>query len=723
MSNIVQLSDVDGIPRYYDFGTRNSSFLLTAKELKELGRKNWYFMLEVKHPEFGIFDLDPYSPNLTREQIGRILIECKDNPWYYLREVINVPIRGGSKTSLYLHRAGCAAAWCFMHSFDFELVQPRQTYKTTMLTAIMSYMVLFVYQNIDIMYMHKTETRCADNVRLLRDYIMALPKYLNPWGKMKHPPGAQSLRYEEHHVSVAVVSAARRETDASDKSRGYSLFTGFFDECEFVPFMKAVLDGAGPTIAQARITAKNQGLPSCMMYASTPGDLETQEGKDWQGIIDELPVFDESYYDMTTAELEDLKRVTPKEGDAPNRKPISMFYIEFNYIQLRKDADWLRTQYFEAVKNQSIGEYRRGVLLQRFRGEGGSFFQQADLDYIAQHIHEPDYCIKLMDKYDLFVYKHNISYPDLTSRTPYFDMNVPYLIGIDCATGKNGDNTTFCIVHPYTLEVVGELLSPLMGGLDLMRCVTILAKMIPRALFCLEANMTGVDIIDFVQESPHLMNRFYHDPRAAELTKNVTNPQDVKGGMVRRAEAKKYYGTNVTGPVRKTMFNILRETVHDYKHLINTKYLVKDIMNLVDVKGKMQAMAGEHDDMVMAYLHTLYVLKYGFDLGRFGINKNLCTYTKTTDILQEYHESLQEDIIDNRPMDNSLMSTSYESQMYHDIIDANYNGYDRDDNRDVYGYTRNDYLKNSQLPTSDVVKATREGLSMLMDVNSMFLDY
>ena len=689
MSNIIQLPDADGIPRYYDFGTRNSSFLLTAKELKELGIKHWYFMLEVKHPEFDIFDLDPYSAALSREHVGRILIECKDNPWYYLREVIKIPIRGGSKTNLYLHRAGCAAIWCFMHSFDFQLVQPRQTYKTTVLTAIMSYMVLFVYQNIDIMYMHKTEKRCSENVGILRDYIMALPKYLNPWSKMKHPPGTQSLRYEKHNVSVAVVSAARRETDATDKSRGYSLFTSFIDECEFIPYMKAVLDGAGPTIAQARITAKNEGLPSCMMFASTPGDLETQEGRDWQSIIDGLPVFDESLYDKTTAELEDMKRVTPKPNDPPDRKPTTMLYIEFNYIQLRKDADWLRMQYFEAVKNQSIGEYRRGVLLQRFRGEGGSFFQQADLDYIQQHIREPDYCIKLMDKYELFVYKHQIAYPDLTSRTPYFDMNVPYLIGMDCATGKNGDNTTFCIVHPYTLEVVGELLSPVMGGLDLMRCVTILAKMIPRALFCLESNMTGVDVIDFVQESPHLENRFYHDPRAAELTKNVTNPHDVKGGI----------------------------------HLIYTKYLVQDIANLVDVKGKMQAASGAHDDLVMAYLHTLYVLKYGFDLGRFGINKNLCTYSKTADILEQYHQSVNESVVDNRPMESSLLSSSYEAQMYHDIIDANYNGYDREDNRDVYGYTRNDYLKNSQLPTADVVKATREGLSMLMDVNSMFLDY
>ena len=37
MSKIVRIGD-----KYYDFETKNESFLLTAKELKTLGIKNWY---------------------------------------------------------------------------------------------------------------------------------------------------------------------------------------------------------------------------------------------------------------------------------------------------------------------------------------------------------------------------------------------------------------------------------------------------------------------------------------------------------------------------------------------------------------------------------------------------------------------------------------------------------------------------------------------------------
>lgn len=119
------IRDSKGVPHYYDFGTKNESFLLTAQELKTLGIKHWYFMLEVKYPYTNVQEIDPYNPNISAEDIARVLAECKANPWYYFREVIRIPIRGAGTVPLYLHRAGCAAIWSFMHSFDFELVQPR----------------------------------------------------------------------------------------------------------------------------------------------------------------------------------------------------------------------------------------------------------------------------------------------------------------------------------------------------------------------------------------------------------------------------------------------------------------------------------------------------------------------------------------------------------------------------------------------------------------------
>lgn len=119
MSNIVKIG-----AHYYDFGTRNKSFLQTCKELKILGIKNWYFPLQVKFPQLGVQDLDPQSPDLTPEEIGKITIECKQNPWFFFREVAVVPVRGVGNQPPILHRGALALLWCFMNSIDAMLCLP-----------------------------------------------------------------------------------------------------------------------------------------------------------------------------------------------------------------------------------------------------------------------------------------------------------------------------------------------------------------------------------------------------------------------------------------------------------------------------------------------------------------------------------------------------------------------------------------------------------------------
>ena len=717
MSNVRRIGN-----KFYDFGTKNESFLLTAQELKTLGIKNWYFMLEVKHPELGVQDINPYDDKISATDIGKVLGECKHNPWYFFREVARIPVRGAHTVPLYLHRAGCAAIWSFMHSFDFELVQPRQTYKTTVLTSIMSYMFLFEYQNVDIPYIHKTEKRCRDNVGLLRDYITALPKYMNPWANMKHLPGLESLRYEKHHCAITVVSAAKNESAAEDKSRGLSLFAGLFDECEFVPFMKAFIDGANPTIVQARITARNMGIRSCIMYASTPGNLETQDGIDFQKIIDNLPVFDEKLYDKSDEELLRMQLVPTEDEEDQDRVPISMFYIEFNYKQLRKDEAWLKEQYYEAIKKGTINEYRRGVLLQRYRGDEGVLFEQADIDYISKHTREPDHTIVIQNVFRFYVYDHQINNPSLTSPTPYYDTRIPYMIGIDPASGKNGDNTAIIVVHPYTFQVVGELVSPLLSPMGLMKVIVELAKLIPSGIFIIETNSLGTAIVDFVQES-NLEHRFYHDPKLDASKNAITKNETAEMTVLRKSKEKGYIGTYLTTQIREKMFTLLKTHVHDYRTLMTTKYLSFDIMNLVRGKnGKIEAAAGCHDDLVMAYNHVLYIFYFGYKLERFGIYKELCTFKNAKQIVNDYDRELSEEQINNIvPYKNP---DAFENRLLEEMLSSDpTHSFTQSGGVDQYGYKKNDYNREFVLQQERAKQqqeaVTIADLSFYADVNQL----
>ncbi|MBR5296615.1 MAG: hypothetical protein IKU29_01950 [Parabacteroides sp.] len=710
MSKIVRINN-----RYYDFGTTNESFLQTAAELKTLGIKNWYFMLEVKYPQIGVQDIDPYDPNISKENQGKIHIESKANIWFWLREVARVPAQGAPQPfRVGLTRASCAATWCYSHNIDFMLCQPRQTWKTTIVLLLITYAFIYELKNVSIPFMHLKESDTLRNAEMLRDYITTLPPYMNPWYGKKQLPGLKSLKYEEHGTSIKILSSADSEVKAKDKMRGMTLFVGMIDEWEYLNYISNVIAGAAPAMKSGRDIAAKTGGRACMMLLSTPGDLETQTGKEAQHMIDQTPPFSEQFYDFTEEEIKAHFDGVGHKNDDGTFEQITMLYIEFNYKQLRKDEAWRQYQYKEAAKTNKLAEYRRGVLLERFRGGDAVLFDQKDIDYIKENVKQWSYDIFLRKKFHLYCYKHEIKTFDLTSSTPYFDINIPYLIGVDVAAGGNGDNTAICVVHPYTLEVVAELQSPYIGLIDLMRIITDLAKIIPKGVFCVETNSVGKAIVDFVQETG-LEHRFYYDPKM-DFAKNAIEVKDPLEEAKVKAKKKQYIGTYVTGAVRNNMMDLLKRHVKDYKNLLCSKMLATDILNLVKGKnGKIQAADGEHDDMVMAYLHTLYVLYYGREISRFGIDKDKCSYERVNEVIQEYEEAVVEETINNmKPYDHPTM---YEEQLLHDLTNPGFRGVDE------YGYSYDKYShtnnRNGLSHNEDYSDFTAEDYAFYTSVNSM----
>lgn len=705
--------------KFYDFGCKNESFLLTAKELKALGIKNWMMCLEIKYPQLGVQDLDPWDENLSAEDIGKIIIESRDNIWYYFRCVLKIPAKGAPKPyDPLLTRASHAAIWCYDHSIDFLLDQPRQTHKTTFITGIMTHAFLFDLHNVDIPYLHIKDSRAGDNATMLRDYITdGLPSYMNPWKNDKRPPGVKSIRYEKRKNTVKIISSAESEDKARDKLRGLTLYTAFFDEYEYMPYIASILSGAKPAMHSARENARASGGKCCIMYASTPGNLDTTTGKEAQRIIDKTPRFSEKFYDLTNEELHDLFAGNFDPND-PESKPLTIVYIFFNWKQLRKTERWVREQYLEAVQTNKIDEYRRGVLQERYRGSGNVIlFRQKDVDYIKDHKRQPDHEILLLKKYIMYVYNHDVKVYDLNSPTPYFDMSIPYLIGIDPSEGVGGDNTAICIIHPYTLQVVAELQSPYLGEQDTKRIITQLAYMLPKAVFCLESNR-GRNIAEWVLETS-LEHRFYHD-KALDISKqSVVAEHDIEGQLKKKAKEKTYIGTWLTPQIRDTFIRLLKILMKEYHDLINTEYVVKDILNLTIFKnGKVAAEDGEHDDMIMAYMHAAYILQYG-EVERFGIDKTLCTYNKSLEILQDYENKVNENSINNM-----IPSTDpYENQLLHDLTknDVNMAAFNSTDGTDMYGYTRQHYDHTQQ--NNDVIISSKAALSLFAEVNSNFLNF
>ncbi len=161
-----------------DFTTRNRSFISLAAKYKSIGIKNHTFILALVNQS--LKGIDPFDPNLTKEQEAAIAYECKINFWYFIREVARVPGRSGDDSvPLEANRGNIALFWLFFNHIATMLIQIRQTGKSLNSDMLMSYLLNIRCKGTHINLITKDDTLRAANLERLKDIISEYPDYLN----------------------------------------------------------------------------------------------------------------------------------------------------------------------------------------------------------------------------------------------------------------------------------------------------------------------------------------------------------------------------------------------------------------------------------------------------------------------------------------------------------------------------------------------------------------
>jgi hypothetical protein len=162
---------------YYDFKTKNMSFLKTAKELRELGVRNYMFPLMIYDKD--LIGVDPHDKDLSPTIKGKILKECMINYWYFCREIIRVPVPGGN-VRYELHRGNLAMTFCMLLNINTMVCLPRQHYKTGSAVSVYLWIEMFASQNYTMVFMHKSYTDGVGNLKRLTDMFESerVPKWM-----------------------------------------------------------------------------------------------------------------------------------------------------------------------------------------------------------------------------------------------------------------------------------------------------------------------------------------------------------------------------------------------------------------------------------------------------------------------------------------------------------------------------------------------------------------
>lgn len=622
------MSDIREINNnYYDFGCRNQSFLQTAYELKELRIRNYYFMLEIKNPL--VADIDPFKPNITKQEILALMQELKQNIWFYARTVARVRSDAGI-VPFSLHRGLAAAIWCFNNRFDCCLNEPRQTWKTSGTIATICTWSFQLSQNLKMHFFGKESENTKRNLATMKDDIDLLPewlqfkRYLDENNKVKKTQqSTEILKNKLFNNELVIHPKPSSKGHALGMARGASAAVLYFDEIEHTPYFDELLSNSAPAFKTAADNAKIAGLPYGRIFTTTPGNLDTREGMTSLPIIKSMIPWTEKIYDMTPEEIQEYKSAYYDEYHSnstkeQSREVVDIFYLEYQYFQVRKTYDWVMEQYKLSGDKMAI---RREILLQRLRGSTDSPISPEDIEYLISNMIKSDKDLIINKKWRLRLYDHGQSQM-IGGQYLEFDQRIPYIVGIDPAGGGGGDNTSITIVNPYNLKIAAEFKNPYISTTDLVRLlITLIHDHIPKGVIYPERNSMGIAVVQMLAESTIRENLYWSDNDKQIEKLAEESPEEYK--MRIAADEWKKYGVYTSNKRRSMMFQILFRHINECKDILNTEYLVDDLCKLVRTStGKIQAVSGEHDDCVMSYCICMDLYYNGDNLELFGIDNS-----------------------------------------------------------------------------------------------------
>ena len=324
-------------------------------------------------------------------------------------------------------------------------------------------------------------------------------------------------------------------------------------------------------------------------------------GQEAQEILDKTCPWTEQIYDWSDAQIEEYIEAQGKDCN-------KILYIEYQYYQIGLTQKWLQEI------SAKIGDplvVRREVLLQRLHGSSLSPFPQEDIEYIVETQQKPIDTLWLLDYYKFDVYKA-------------LNRNTPYIIGVDCSTGTDGDNNAITILDPYTVEPVAEFECSYIGEKKYVKLLTeLILKHLPKSVLCIERNSVGDAIIDFLLDSP-VRNNLYFDKDRDLQEEKMRDNQTIESMLKKEAHKKTYYGVWTGKDSREDMMSILARHVNEFKEKFITNNIIRDLSRLIRKQnGRVESGPGMHDDSIMSYLMALYVYYHGNNLIAFGIVKGM----------------------------------------------------------------------------------------------------
>ena len=521
----------------------------------------------------------------------RIMAEIIKNPWYFLREVVRVPVSGGH-VPYELHLGNLFLTWCMISNISCYLLLPRQNYKTVSACAMYLWMYAFGTKNSHTLFFNKELKDSQNNLKRVKDLMENLPVWLRD-DVLTDPVNdrnAIEYIYSAHRKNRIDPKPAATSLEHADLlGRGNTVPNLWYDEIAFMKFVYEIYMAAAPAQSQARKNAIAMGVPYGTVITTTPNSQDHPSGAFAYMVRNGALHFRLEFYDYGPTKV---KQMIDEQAE------YNFLYAEYQYWEIGRDEEWFREQCRELLNDQV--KIKRELLLVWPMTTEGAVFTEEQMDNLSKYKKPTVASLPIRPRKGGCPPNLEFVFTEMP------DISIPYILSIDTSGGVGKDYTAFVLSHPDDMRQVAVMKTNTADD-EVLRIVSehLMVDIFPKAIAVIERNYLGIVVINHLLKVPNLEPRIFYTEKEKEAEKTV-------GKLVMKQKRKvRVYGVDTTTDSRDAMFRHLFQIMDEHPHLICCSTIQDEVRTLHRKKtGKIEHRPGFHDDQLMAWLIAVYAYRH-----------------------------------------------------------------------------------------------------------------
>lgn len=618
---ILFLEDWDKVPgAIVDNKTTNTSFLRMAAVYKNMGIKNHAFLLQLHNRD--LQGIDPFDPNLSKSDIMAIAAECKRNLFYFIREVVRTPdSKPDFPVTFKANRGNIALYWLFLNHIMTILIQIRQTGKSLSSDVLVTWLMNLRCYRTQINLLTKDDTLRAANLERLKKLELELPWYLKARAKMD-PANTEEIKISAllNHYQGHLPNKSPKMADLVGRGLTSPIF--LVDEAAFFANIEISLPAALAAGTAARDMAKLKGDPYGTILTTTAGKKDDRDGKFIYTMVEDAAIWTERFFDCKN--LEELEKVIIQTSP----KKELMVNCTFNHRQLGKTDEWLAKAIRDARSTGEAASRDFGNVW-----TSGGQYSPFDVD-ISERIRNSE----IKDNYNEITAPNSyvLRWFIPENQIDHVMNNTHHVIGLDTSDAIGRDDIFMVIRNIKTGAVVAAANINETNLLLFSEWIATILVRFKKTTLVIERRGSGQSVLDYLLlylpaygEDPfvRIYNKIVHEKEDTQAFrdrfKEINRPLEYRNPEIYN-KYKKMFGFATSG-VGQNSRGLLYGTVLANSgkltcDLVHDSRLIKQILGLTIINGRIDHGEGEHDDGVIAWLLGFWFMTYAKNLTHYGIN-------------------------------------------------------------------------------------------------------